>query len=380
MIITTTAELAKYCAQWAKEPYITVDTEFMREKTYWPILCLIQVGSSQGAIAIDPMAAGLDLQPFWEILQNQSVTKVFHAARQDVEIFVKLSGHVPKPMVDTQVAAMVTGYGEQASYESLVQKLCGKDIDKSMRFTDWSQRPLTEAHINYALGDVTHLRTVYEKIYERAQKLGRVDWMMEEMDTLSNPQTYIVEPYSQWERIRSRTQKPKFLAYLRELAAWRETAAQTRNVPRGRICKDDALLEIVAHPPQDIADFERYRHARGMISNRDKPEIIAASKRAAQLPSDQWPQVETPRPLSQHQAALSELLRVLLRIKSDENGVAAKLIATSDDIEQIVRGQDEQCTALRGWRMDVFGKDALLLRDGKLALSIDKKGLKLLNV
>ncbi|TAH38317.1 MAG: ribonuclease D [Alphaproteobacteria bacterium] len=380
MIITTTAELNKYCAAWSKEPYITVDTEFMREKTYWPILCLIQVGDKNGAAAIDPLAKDLDLSPFFDVMRNESVIKVFHAARQDIEIFVKLMGSVPHPVVDTQVAAMVTGFGEQASYETLVQKLCGQQIDKSMRFTDWSQRPLSKAHIEYALGDVTHLRIVYEKIYDKAKNSGRVEWMLEEMNDLTDIATYQLDPYKQWERIRSRTQKPKFMAVLRELAAWREQAAQSRNVPRGRICKDDALLEITAHPPHAIEDFERYRHARGMIANRDKPEIIEACKRALATPQSEWPHVETPRQLTQQQSALGELLRVLLRIKSDEHGVAAKLIATSDDIDQIVRHQDDHCHALRGWRMEVFGKDALALREGKLALSIDKKGLKLLSV
>lgn len=378
MIITTTSDLSRHCAMWAKQSYITVDTEFMREKTYWPILCLIQVGGTEGAVAIDPMAKDLDMAPFFEVMRNESVIKVFHAARQDIEIFVKMMGTVPHPVVDTQVAAMVTGFGEQASYETLVQKLCGQQIDKSMRFTDWSQRPLSKAHIDYALGDVTHLRVVYEKLYERAEESGRVEWMFEEMNDLTDLATYNVDPYKQWERIRSRTQKPKFLAILRELAAWRELAAQARNVPRGRICKDDALLEITAHPPHELSDFERYRHARGMIANRDKPEMIEACKRALQTPPDQWPAADLPRQLTQQQSALGELLRVLLRIKSDQHGVAAKLIATSDDIDQIVREQDDQCHALRGWRLDVFGKDALSLREGKLALGLDKKGLKLI--
>ncbi len=380
MIITNTTELAKYCAQWAKQPYITVDTEFMREKTYWPILCLIQVGGTDGAVAIDPLAKDLDLTPFFDVMRNQSVIKVFHAARQDIEIFVKMMGSVPHPVVDTQVAAMVTGFGEQASYESLVQKLCGQQIDKSMRFADWSHRPLSKAHIEYAMGDVTHLRVVYEKIYDKAKNSGRLEWMLEEMNDLTDLATYQLDPYKQWERIRARAQKPKFMVVLRELAAWREIAAQARNVPRGRICKDDALLEITAHPPHEISDFEKYRHARGMIANRDKPEIIDACKRALAIPQNEWPHVETPRQLTQQQSALGELLRVLLRIKSDEHGVAGKLIATSDDIDQIVRHQDDHCHALRGWRMEVFGKDAISLREGKLALSIDKKGLKLLNV
>lgn len=380
MIITTTADLSRHCVAWAKQPYITVDTEFMREKTYWPILCLIQVGGMDGAVAIDPLAKDLDLTPFFDVMRNESVIKVFHAARQDIEIFVKMMGSVPHPVVDTQVAAMVTGFGEQASYESLVQKLCGQQIDKSMRFADWSHRPLSKAHIEYAMGDVTHLRVVYEKIYDKAKNSGRLEWMLEEMNDLTDLATYQLDPYKQWERIRARAQKPKFMVVLRELAAWREIAAQARNVPRGRICKDDALLEITAHPPHEISDFEKYRHARGMIANRDKPEIIDACKRALAIPQNEWPHVETPRQLTQQQSALGELLRVLLRIKSDEHGVAGKLIATSDDIDQIVRHQDDHCHALRGWRMEVFGKDAISLREGKLALSIDKKGLKLLNV
>ena len=380
MIITETATLAEYCQTWANEPFITVDTEFMREKTYWPILCLIQVGGKDGAVAIDPMADGLDLAPFFDLMQNPAVTKVFHAARQDVEIFVKLSGKVPTPMVDTQVAAMVTGFGEQASYESLVQKLCGQQIDKSMRFTDWAMRPLSAAHITYALGDVTHLREVYLKIYDQAEKSKRLDWMAQEMLSLTDEKNYIIEPQKQWERIRVRTQKPKFMAVLRELAAWRETAAQARDVPRGRIAKDEALLEIATHPPQTTDDFERYRSARGMIANRDKPEIIAACARALALPPSAWPALDNPRPISQQQSALMELLRVLLRIKSDDHGVAAKLIATSDDIEKLVRGDDAACPFLSGWRRDVFGADALALRDGKLALGLDKKGLKLIAV
>lgn len=378
MIITTTAELETYCQRWQQQDFITVDTEFMREKTYWPILCLIQVGDAKEAVAIDPLATGLDLTAFYAVLHNSKVTKVFHAARQDIEIFVKLSGKVPAPIMDTQVAAMVCDFGEQVSYETLVQKLCNQALDKSMRFTDWSLRPLTDAHIRYALGDVTHLRVVYTKLMQQAEKSGRLNWIVEEMENLSDIRTYQLEPYEQYHRLRARTNKPKFMAILRELAAWREIAAQARNVPRGRIVKDDALLEIASQPPQHNDDFEKYRQARGMIANRDKPEIIAACAKAANADPKTWPEITTPKPLSQQQAALAELLRVLLRIQADSHGVAAKLIATSDDIDLIVREKDAECPALRGWRAEVFGHTALELRAGKIALAFDKKGLKLI--
>lgn len=379
MIITTTEELAKYCVEWAKCPFITVDTEFLRDKTYWPILCLIQVGWDGGAVAIDPLSRNLDLAPFFEVMQNTSVTKVFHAARQDIEIFFKLSGKIPAPLVDTQVAAMVCGFGEQVSYETLVNKLAHKTLDKSLRFTDWSLRPLSDGHLQYALGDVTHLREIYQKLFKQARDAGRLTWIEEEIKFLTDPGLYMVEPYNMWHRIRARSHKPKFLNFIRELAAWREIKAQQRNIPRNRIIKDDGILEIASYPPNELSDFSRYRQVGGM-NERDKQDIIAAIQKANSLPHDQWPQVEQDRPMTAAQSALMELLRVLLRIKGDENGVAAKLIATAEDLEKIVKRQDNDCMALKGWRKIVFGDDALAMREGRLALSVDKKGLKLIPV
>lgn len=377
MILTTTEELAKYCAEWAKSPFITVDTEFLRDKTYWPILCLIQVGWHGGAVAIDPLNKDMNLAPFFEVMRNKNVIKVFHAARQDIEIFFKLSGEIPTPLVDTQVAAMVCGFGEQVSYETLVNKLAGKTLDKSLRFTDWSIRPLSAGHLQYALGDVTHLLEIYQKLREQAEKNGRWGWINEEMQELTNPALYQVDPENMWLRIRARSHKPKFLNLLRALASWREIKAQQRDIPRNRVLKDDGILEIASYPPSEMADFSRFRQIGGM-SNKDKEEVIGVLAAALQIPQDKWPQPEQQRPLTQAQAALLELLRVLLRIKSEENQVAAKLIATSDELDQIARREDEACHALHGWRKEVFGESAMQLREGKLALSVDKKGLKLL--
>ena len=274
---------------------------------------------------------------------------------------------------------MVCGFGEQASYETLVNSIAKQQLDKSLRFTDWSIRPLSEGHIKYALGDVIHLRIVYTELHKQAERTGRLEWMLEEMQNLTNPATYSIDPKMVWQRIRARSHKPKFLNYLRELCAWREIMAQKRDVPRSRIIKDDGILEIASYPPNALGDFSRYRQVYG-LNEKEKSEIIELMQNAAKMPADQWPQVDQPKPLTQSQSALLELLKVLLRIKSDQNGVAAKIIATSDDLELLARGHDDQCSVLRGWRRKIYGEYALALRDGKLALGLDKKGLKLVDV
>ncbi len=375
MIITTTADLAKHCMDWAKQPFITVDTEFMRDKTYWPKLCLIQVGWDGGAAAIDPLAAAIDLTPFFEVLADTSVAKVFHAARQDLEIFYYLMGKLPSPLIDTQVAAMVCGFGEQVSYENLVSSLAGKQIDKSMRFTDWSIRPLSEGHIQYALGDVIHLRPVYLELERRAKQSGRWDWIREEMQKLETPDSYAIDPDQVWRRLRARSNKPKFLAYLRSLCAWRERKAQSRDVPRGRVVKDEGILEIASYPPKAPEDFKRFRNVYG-IGDQDRKDIIQAIESVNNSDPKTWPAVDIEKPLSQSQSAQLELLKVLLRVKADQEKVAAKLIATSDDLDEFVRG-DENSPLLQGWRHDIFGKDAVALSEGKLSLGFDKRGLKL---
>jgi ribonuclease D len=376
MIITTTSDLSAHCEKWRKNAFITVDTEFLREKTYWPILCLIQVGDDSGAVAIDPLAPGMDLAPFFEVMQDQNVLKVFHAARQDIEIFVKLSGKVPHPIIDTQVAAMVCGFGEQVSYETLVNALTKNIIDKTQRFTDWSRRPLSAKQIDYALSDVIHLRPIYSELKERAEKSGRWSWIQEEVGVLSNPKTYSSEPYEMWERIRSRTNNPKFLAIVRELAAWREITAQAKDLPRGRVLKDEQLLELASDPPTSEDDYKKYRNFGSGLANQFGKAVFACVQKALALSPDQWPKIELKRGLPPAKAALLELLKVLLRVKSEEQGVAAKLIASSDDLEKITLNQDDGVPALLGWRRQVFGDDAILLRDGKLALSVDKRGLK----
>jgi ribonuclease D len=376
-LMTTTAELADFCQSLAGLDFVTVDTEFMRERTYWPKLCLIQLGGDKEAAAIDPLAKGIDLAPLFELMANPAVLKVFHAARQDVEIFFNMTGRVPAPMFDTQVAAMVCGFGESASYEMLADKLAGARIDKSSRFTDWSHRPLTEKQVTYALGDVTHLREVYIKLKRQLESSGRAAWVAEEMAILTDPATYRIEPMEVWKRLKMRADKPRTLALLRELAAWRELEAQRLNIPRNRVIRDEALMEIASHPPATAQDLARIRGLNGgFAEGRQGTEVMAAVARANALPIEQCPAGEKRRHLPPGIGPIMDLLKVLLKQVCEENDVASKLIAVTDDLEAIAANDEADVPAMHGWRREMFGNLALDLKRGRLALSV--KGGKII--
>jgi ribonuclease D len=377
-MIADTQELTAFCARLSSAPYITVDTEFMREKTYYPQLCLVQVAGPDEAHAIDPLAPGMDLAPLFELLANPKVLKVFHAARQDVEIFLHLAGAVPTPLFDTQVAAMVCGFGDSVGYETLASQLAKARIDKSMRFTDWSLRPLTEKQVQYALADVTHLRVAYEKLLRKLEKNGRLEWLSGEMAELSNPGTYRTNPEDAWRRLKPRSSSPKFLAVLKELAAWREREAQERDIPRQRMLRDETLMEIAAHHPATTAELGRTRGlGKGLVEGRMGVALLDAVKRGLELPEDQIPKpperVELPRGLG----PVVDLLKVLLKMKCDEHGVAQKLVANTADIESIAADDDADVPALHGWRRELFGEDALALKHGRLGLGFCTDGRRL---
>ena len=371
-LITTSEELAAVCARMARHPYVTVDTEFLRETTYYPLLCVAQMASPEEAIVIDALATGLDLAPFFALLANESVTKVFHAARQDIEIVWNMAQTIPHPIVDTQVAAMVLGYGDSISYDQLVQRITGDALDKSHRFTDWTRRPLSDAQIAYALSDVTHLRDVYIKLAADLEKRGRSNWVEAEMEVLTSPETYRADPERAWERLKSRVRKPKELAVLIEIAAWREREAQTRDVPRGRVIKDEVIGDIAVQAPTTI---ERLSHLRslpkGFERSRWGEQIIEAVKRGLERDAKTLPRLERFRPAA-NGAATVELLKVLLRMTAERHGVAAKIIATVDDLDRIAADDEANVPAMKGWRRELFGEKALALKHGRLALAVDR--------
>lgn len=380
-LITMTEDLKRFCDSLKDETYVTVDTEFLRERTYYAKLCLVQLGGPHEAVAIDPLADGIDLTPLFELLDNPKILKVFHAARQDVEIFVNLTGRVPTPIFDTQIAAMVCGFGESASYETLATTLAKAKIDKSSRFTDWSNRPLTERQVEYALADVTHLRIVYEKLVAKIQKTNRADWVQEEMEVLTSLDTYQIDPYEVWKRLKLRTDKPRRRAILREITAWREMEAQRANLPRGRVLKDEALLEIASHAPTNAAELGRTRGlSNGMAEGRYGTALLEAIERANALPSSECPAGETRRIMPSGSAAVLDLLKVLLRQVSDEHDVAAKLIASSDDLEALAAEDEPDVKPLKGWRRQLFGETALALKRGELALIVKNKKIATLPV
>ena len=378
-LIADSTELAAFCERQAKADFVTVDTEFMRDRTYWPILCLVQVGGPDEAVAIDPMAEGIDLAPLFALMANPHVLKVFHAARQDIEIFVNLTGKVPAPIFDTQVAAMVCGFGEAASYETLAGKLGGAHIDKSARFTDWSHRPLSERQLRYALADVEPLRTVYEKLAERLAKTGRASWLDEEMAALTDPGLYRLDPAMAWKRLKLRSNNRRMLALAHALATWRETAAQKRDLPRNRVLRDESLLEIAAHAPQNIDDLARTRGlGKGFAESKFGSEILAVAQSVAQMPESDYPKPEAPRrDPPQGIGPLTDLLRVLLKLRAEENDVAARLIADAEDLELLAADDGADIRALTGWRQEIFGRDALDLKHGRLALTAAGKRIKL---
>ncbi len=372
-IITTTEALAAFCATAATFPYVTVDTEFLRERTYYSRLCLVQLAhpgkGDEGAVLVDPLAEGLDLTPLYDLFRNPAVVKVFHAARQDLEIFVVDRGIIPAPLFDTQVAAMVCGFGEQAGYETLVKKIAKAEVDKSSRFTDWSRRPLSDAQQKYALADVTHLRMIYEYLAARLEKTGRAAWVAEEMAVLNDPETYRTRPEDAWERVKTRTNSARFLAVVRELARFREDYAQTRDVPRSRVFKDDALVELASTKPLTEADLAKSRLLLREARRGDIQEgILAAIRRAVEMKPEDLPKVVHERDQLQVNPALADLLRVLLKARSDAEGVAPKLIASSAELDAIAAGERD-VPALHGWRHEVFGAEAILLCEGKVALA-----------
>lgn len=380
-LITTTEELDAFCRRMKGSDYITIDTEFMREKTFWPKLCLVQIAGEDEAAAVDPLAEGIDLAPLFDLLDDPGVLKVFHAARQDVEIFHHLTGRIPTPLFDTQVAAMVCGFGESVGYETLIAKLAGARVDKSSRFTDWSNRPLTERQLAYALSDVTHLRPAYEKLRRRLAKTGRAHWLDEEIGVLTDPATYQVEPEEAWRRLKVRSDKPRFLAILRELAAWREREAQRKDVPRSRVLRDEALLEIASHAPSTVDDLARTRGlGRSVAEGRWGQELLAAVQRGRDLPPEEGPAVEPRVEPPPGLAPIVELLRVLLKMKCEDQQVATKLVANAGDLEAIAADDEAPVPALKGWRRELFGEDALALKHGRLALAIRGKRVRMVPV
>jgi len=371
-IVDNTADLKGLVASLEAAPYLALDTEFMRDQTYWPKLCLIQVAAPGVEAIVDPLADGMDLTPFYDLLRKPGIVKVLHAARQDIEIFHHQGGVIPDPLFDTQIAAMVAGFGDAASYETLARRIAHAEIDKSSRFTDWSRRPLSQKQLDYALGDVTHLRTIYEYLKKQLEKSGRTSWVQEEIAALQDPQLYALHPEIAWKRLRPRTTNKRFLALLASLAAWRETEAQTRDVPRGRVLKDEALMEIAAHPPQNLEALEQIRAVpKGFANSRLGRTLFDAilAGRVAEPPAPL--EQERPRRRREPSQAAVDLLKTLLRLRAEAIGVAPRLIANSEDIERIAAFEDEGVAALHGWRAQVFGNDALALRKGDLAIALE---------
>jgi ribonuclease D len=370
-IVSGTDELAAICERFARFPHVTVDTEFMRETTYWPKLCVIQMASPEEAFIIDALAPDIDLAPFFELMRDEKVLKVFHAARQDIEIVYHLGGLIPHPVFDTQVAAMVCGFGDSISYDQLVQRTSGARIDKSSRFTDWSRRPLSGKQIEYALADVTHLRDVYAALAARLDEQQRSDWVREEMEILTSIDTYRMEPELAWTRLKMRVRKPVELAILQELAAWREREAQARDVPRGRVIKDDAIYEIAQQQPTTAAALAQLRTVpKGFERSRAADDILEGVKKAVGLPKDQMPRLPKQRPQGNGNGAAVDLLKVLLKMISEDHGVAAKVIATVDDLEALAADDSADVPAMHGWRRELFGEVALRMKRGDIALAV----------
>ena len=380
--ITTTAELAAFCKKLKGQPFVAVDTEFMRETTYWPKLCLIQAASPGGIEAnIDPLSEEIDLEPFLEVMRDESILKVFHAARQDVEIFNVLKA-MPKPLFDTQIAGMAAGFGEQVAYDALVRQMLKVEIDKSSRFTDWARRPLTDKQLEYALADVTHLATLYPMLSDRLEKAGRLAWVEEEMAAMCDPALYDVSPENAWKRLKPRKHASKYLSVFKAVAAWRERTAQQRDQPRGRILKDEAIDELATQAPTDAAALDRLRGVpKGFSGSRFGPDLLQVIRDALKAPEAHAPQVESRGPPPPQAAgAVVELLKVLLKARAEDSGVASKLIATVSDLEKIAADDNADVSALTGWRLQAFGTDALKLKRGELALVLDGARVRVVEV
>jgi ribonuclease D len=370
LIVTNTGDLDQLCARFADAPYVALDTEFMRDTSYWPKLCLIQAATPSHAAIIDPMAPGLDLKPFLELLQNRRVTKVFHAARQDIEIFFHMAGVIPDPLFDTQVAAMVCGFGDAASYETLGREMAQAQVDKSARFTDWTRRPLSDRQLDYALSDVTHLCKIYETLSARIAKSDRSSWVEEELALLRSPDTYTLKPEDAWKRLKMRGGGRKTLGVLIEVAAWRERQAQARDVPRNRILKDDAIYEIATQQPETAPEMDALRTLpRGFGASRPGVELLDAIKTGLSLPASALPDLDRSSP-PPYAGPVAELLRVLLKIRCEEHGVAQKLVASSADLDLIAVDDAADVPALHGWRREIFGGPALELKRGRIAITM----------
>jgi ribonuclease D len=379
--ITTTAELAAFCEELAGRPFVAVDTEFMRETTYWPKLCLIQAATPDAAAVIDPLAPGIDLSPLLKILADPTIEKVFHAARQDIEIFNNL-GVIPTPLFDTQIAAMAAGFGEQVAYDALVRQMLKEEVDKSSRFTDWARRPLSEAQLDYALADVTHLAQLYPILRQRLEASGRLAWVEEELRAITDPALYDVEPENAWKRLRPRRHSARYLAVFRAIAAWRERTAQQRDQPRGRILKDEAIDELAAQAPADTEAISRLRGVpKGFAGSKFGQEILEAIAIALKDPEAYAPAIARERPTpAQNSGAVVELLKVLLKARAEDAGVAPRLIATVSDLEKISSDDNADTPALEGWRFKAFGEDALKLKRGELALVLDGARVRVVEV
>ena len=380
-LITTTNELEDACSLLSMADYLTVDTEFMRETTFWPKLCLLQIAGPNHAFAIDPLANNINLEPVLELIADKSIMKVMHAARQDMEIFYHLTGSLPQPLFDTQIAAMVCGFGDQVGYESLVSKLNGTRIDKSSRFTDWSRRPLSNEQLEYALGDVTHLRPVYDKLRTRIENSGRFEWIEEEISLLCNPEIYRIDPEQAWRRLKPKKNDPRYLAVLQAVAKWREHEALTRNVPRNRVVRDEILLQIASRPPKDKKALERVRGlSNGFLNGTYGKSLLEAIFKGISLPLDLAPVAKIKPELPAGIGPLTDLLKVLLKQKCEENHVAQKLVANVNDLERIAADNNADVLALKGWRRALFGEDALRLKKGEIALAVSEKKVHIAKV
>ena len=378
-LIDDNATLAEFCAQLSNSPYITIDTEFIRDRTYWPRLCLVQLANHDVARAIDPLAEGIDLSPLADLLANQDVIKVFHAARQDVEIFVQQNNVVPSPMFDTQIAAMVCGFGDSVGYDRLVEKLAGARVDKGSRFTDWSRRPLSDKQIGYALDDVTHLLSVYEALCRQLEKSNRAHWLQEEMAVLTNTATYEQSPDEVWRRLKVRSRNPQYLGVVKTVSAWREREAQRRNMPRGHVLKDEAIQELEAEMPDQVKTLGRLRTvSKGMAEGPAGEDLLAAIRQGRDLPKDELPKPDAQVVLPRGLGPLIDLLKVLLKTKCEAHDVAQKLVANVADLERIAIDDDADVPALRGWRREIFGNDALDLKHGRLAMTAKGKRVELI--
>lgn len=372
MLITSQNDLETFVSQCASQPFLTIDTEFLREKTYYPKLCLIQIGLPDGrAAAVDPLADGIDLEPVFALLRDKDILKIFHAGRQDLEIFYRLMDEVPAPFFDTQIAAMVCGFGDSVGYENLVRTLTGEGLDKAVQFTDWSRRPLSDRQLDYAIGDVTHLVRVYQKLLEALDKRGRTEWVLEEAAVLAAPETYQNLPENAWKRVKIKSNKPVVLAILKELAAWRETKAQTKDIPRPWVMRDETLADMAAQGPTTVDQLVKIRNMPKDAANGSTgAELLRIIKAAKASDSKTWPKKDKKKPLPPSVVATVELLKTQLRMVASQYEVAAKLIGSAEDLEMIAMGQHDQTHTMRGWRAEIFGNEAKALVNGDIAIGL----------